>query len=92
MVNVNLHFRGVGNKQRTMPTVGSYLYGPGDERRLWLVEHMLFDNGTVNLYVIEVSVGLAAEMTAEWSAWCDTTADAAKEFEDRGLDKALIHR
>jgi len=80
MIDVELHFRGVGSERKglpTVPSVGSYIYGPGDERKLWRVDAVVLD-GMANIYAVEVSALLTSELTAAWSAWCSPTADAAK--------------
>jgi hypothetical protein len=38
MVDVVIHFRGVGPQRQQLaavPAVGNYIFGPGAERRLW---------------------------------------------------------
>lgn len=69
---VAVHYRGVGQESRMLaavPVVGAYLDGPGQERRLWRVSAVVFSAGAVEVFAVEVSAALAAELTAAWSAW-----------------------
>jgi len=79
MIDVNIRFRGCGSEKQTMPAlppIGCYIR---HANRLWLVDDIAFDNGTVNVYAIRVSDSLAAEIMAAWAAWSSPIADAAEE-------------
>ena len=72
MSDTGVHYRGFGSEQRivaAVPVVGSYLYGPGDERRLWQVSAVAIDGAAVDVFALEVSARLAGELTAAWVAW-----------------------
>ena len=72
MIDVQVHFRGVGSERQRLPAVpavGSYRFGPSDERRLWRVSAVVVDGKTVDVYAIEVSARLAGELTAAWTTW-----------------------
>jgi hypothetical protein len=72
MMAVTIHYRGVGSEQRQLlavPAAGSYLFGPGAERRLWQASAVVFDGEGVDVYAIEVSPLLAGELQAQWKTW-----------------------
>jgi len=74
---VSVHYRGVGSERRRLaavPAVGTYLYGPGADRRLWQVSAVAIDGESVALYALELSARLAAELTAAWAAWGEPIA------------------
>ena len=48
---------------------GSYLFGPGAERRFWQVQAVVVDGKVVNVYALEVSPMLAGELQAAWATW-----------------------
>jgi hypothetical protein len=76
MSDVTIYFRGSKSENRALPAVpavGTYII---DGTRLWLVDTVAIGD-VVNVYAIEVSAGLASELTAAWSAWCK--ADIATE-------------
>jgi hypothetical protein len=71
VTDVVIHFRGVGHQRQRLaavPQPGSYLFGPGDCRRLWVVSAVVFD-AAVEVFTLEVSPRLAGELTAAWAAW-----------------------
>jgi hypothetical protein len=76
MIDVIVHFRGVGSDRRrlqTVPVVGTYIIGPGAERRLWGVSAVVVDGDEINVYAVQVSPRLAGELTAAWATWGETT-------------------
>ena len=63
MIELTIHCRGeLSNRRRlpAVPAVGSYLFGPGAERRLWRISAVVFDGKAVDVYAIEVSPRLAS--------------------------------
>ncbi len=53
MIDVHLHFRGAGSDRRRLPAVpvvGSYIFGPGADGRLWRVEAVVLDGAAVEVY------------------------------------------
>ena len=79
MVDVTIHYRGSESERRRLaavPVVGSYTYGPGAERRLWVVSAVTIDGEAVDVYALEVSPRLAGELTAAWAAWGEPTVAA----------------
>ncbi len=84
MVDVHLHFRAVGTERRNLPavpTIGAYIVGPGVERRLWLVQAVVFDRLAVEVYAVEVSDRLAGELTTAWREWAEPIEDEATASE-----------
>jgi hypothetical protein len=86
MTDATVHYRGVTSERRrlpALPVVGSYIYGPGAERRLWQVSAVVFDGKAVDVFVVEVSAMLATELTTAWAAWGEpaTAADEAHPAE-----------
>ena len=80
MIDLIINFRGiVPQRQRlpAVPAVGSYLYGPGDGRRLWVVNAVALDSA-VEVFCTEVSPRSAGELTAQWAAWDETIAPAVE--------------
>ncbi len=72
MIDVHLHFRGAGSDRRRLPAVpvvGSYIFGPGADGRLWRVEAVVLDGAAVVVYCAQESAMLAAELTATWATW-----------------------
>jgi len=70
MIDLTIHFRGVGPQRQPLPAVpvvGSYLFGPGDARQLWVVAAVVVD-AVVAVYCIEVSPRMAGELAAAWAA------------------------
>jgi hypothetical protein len=72
MVDVVIHFRGVGPQRQQLaavPAVGNYIFGPGAERRLWQVGAVAIDGAAVDVFAIEVSHRSVGELAAAWKAW-----------------------
>ena len=71
MIDVQLHFQGVGTEQRKLAeefAIGSYIGGV--DGRLWRVADVVIDGeAAVNVYCVEVSDCLAGELTAAWATW-----------------------
>jgi hypothetical protein len=79
MIDVAIHYRGGGSDRRRLPAVpaaGSYIYGPGTERRLWRVAAVVLDGDGVDVFAVEVSLRLAAELTAAWATWGESKQGA----------------
>jgi hypothetical protein len=77
MIDVHLHFRGVGSERRKLPAVpvvGSYVFSPGNDGRLWQVSALVFDGGRVAVYCNRVSAALAGELQGAWATWGQATA------------------
>jgi len=73
MIDVHVHLRGEPPERRALaalPVVGTYIID-GAERRLWRVETVVLDGEAVNVYAVQVSPRLAAELTAAWAGWGD---------------------
>ncbi len=71
MIDVQLHFRGVGTEQRSLPAVPAIGSCIGSvDGRLWRVADVVIDGeAAVNVYCVEVSDCLAGELTAAWATW-----------------------
>jgi len=72
MIDLTIHLRGEQPERRqfpVVPVVGSYIIGPGPERRLWQVSAVVHDDPIVNVYCVQVADRLAGELTTAWSAW-----------------------
>ncbi len=68
MIDATIHLRGQPSDQRQLPAVpvvGSYIYG----NVLWQVAAVVFGSDGVDVYTIQVSPMLAAELTSAWAAW-----------------------
>ena len=79
MIDVNLHYRGIGSDRRRLPAIpstGSYIIGPGAERRLWQVSAVVLDGKGVDVFAAEVSVTLTSELTSAWATWGEAMAAA----------------
>ena len=75
MIDVHLHFRGEQPERRqfpVVPVVGSYIFGPGPERRLWQVSAVVLGEA-VNVFCVQVSPQLAGELQAAWASWGEPT-------------------
>lgn len=78
MVDVVIHFRGVGPQRQRLaavPQVGCYIFGPGAERRLWQVQGVAIDGAAIAVFAIEVSQRSAGELAAAWKAWGEGAVD-----------------
>ena len=72
MIDVIVHYRGAGDERRRLPAVpaiGSYIIGPGDERRLWRIDAVVFLGDDVLLYSVAVCKKLVKELATAWAAW-----------------------
>jgi hypothetical protein len=79
MTPVTIHFRGEHSEQQRLPavpSVGSYVFGPEGERRLWEVSAVVLDNQAVEVFALEVSPRLASELTAAWATWGESKQGA----------------
>lgn len=69
-----VHLRGHSEEKRELaavPVVGSYLRTPGTAGRLWRVEAVVYDGGAVEVFAVEVSAPMAAELSAGWATWAE---------------------
>jgi hypothetical protein len=86
MVDVVIHFRGVGPQRQqlaALPAVGCYLFGPGAERRLWQAAAVAI-GAAIDVYAIEVSRRSAAELAAAWAAWGEGASDSQTDSKPAG--------
>ena len=70
MIDVHIHYRGLDSERRKLPAVpetGSYIYGP--DGRLFRVGVVVFEGTAVEIYAVQVSPGLAGELTTAWATW-----------------------
>ncbi len=68
---MTIHFRGKPAERRTVPgtpRVGEVIDADG---HLWRVAAVVYGEG-IDLYAVQVSDALAADLRAEWEAWGDT--------------------
>ena len=77
MIDVTLHLRGGGSDRRQLPAlpgVGSYVYDQTPAGRVWQVSAVVFCGAEVAVYCTQLSMPLAAELTAAWSQWANQVA------------------
>jgi hypothetical protein len=81
MIDLTIHFRGAGQQRQRLeaiPALDTYLFGPGDGRRLWIVSAVVVD-ATVEAYCIEASPRLTSELQAQWATWGEAIVTPADE-------------
>ena len=79
MIGVHVRYRGVGSERwrlAAVPVAGSYIIGPGAERRLYQVAAVVLDGDQVGVYCVEVSALLASELQAAWAGWGEASPAA----------------
>jgi hypothetical protein len=100
MIDLEVHFRGTDSQRRRLPAapaVGTYVYGAGPDRRLFQVDAVVVDGGTINVFAVPMSTRLASELTAAWATWgkdgctgdpADCTCPACARRRIDGADEA----